>query len=93
MDNENTTFRLVIRSREGLVYEGEVKSITSVNETGKFDILAQHANFITLIQSVVEIGEMNGEKKQLKIENGLLRSRENNVEVYLGISGISKQNS
>lgn len=31
------------------IFEGEVLSVSSVNSTGKFDILPYHANFITLI--------------------------------------------
>ncbi|MBI2593624.1 hypothetical protein HYW44_03200 [Candidatus Daviesbacteria bacterium] len=32
------------------IFEGKVLSISSVNSTGKFDILPFHANFITLVQ-------------------------------------------
>ena len=32
------------------IFEGEALSVSSVNSTGKFDILPYHANFITLIQ-------------------------------------------
>lgn len=82
------TFQLTVQSREGLLYKGSVQSLTSKNEAGKFDVLAQHANFITLISSILEFREENGNLKQLKIDNGLLRVKGSSVEVYLGIEGL-----
>ncbi len=34
-----------------LVYQAEVYSLSSTNSAGKFDILPEHANFITIIQN------------------------------------------
>jgi len=82
-------FHLKVASREGVVFDGEVESITSYNEKGKFDVLAQHANFISLIKkslSVTVSGE--GVNKELTFDTALIRVRENNVEVYLGIEGL-----
>lgn len=81
-------FHLIIRSREGVVYNGEVTALTSKNEAGKFDILAEHANFISLINSLLEVHDLEGKVKELKIDNGLLRVKGNTVEVYLGIEGL-----
>ena len=81
----NYNFGLKIKSRQGLVYQGKVKSLSSVNEAGKFDILAQHANFISLIKDEVVISDLQGFKKIIKIKSGLLRMRENNLEIYLAI--------
>lgn len=90
-DKSKNTFSLLIKSREGLIYKGDVYSLTSVNEQGRFDILPYHANFISLISSILVIGEPGGKKKELKIENGLLRKRRHNVEVYIGVEGIYPQ--
>lgn len=81
-------FHLLVRSREGVIFEGDVDSITSFNEEGKFDVLAQHANFISLIQKALTIRESGGKVTEIPVDNALLRSRENKVEVYLGIQGI-----
>ena len=45
----NEKFKLLVKSREGILYQGEVESMTSFNEKGEFDILSRHANFISLI--------------------------------------------
>ena len=81
-------FHLTIHSREGVVYNGDVAALSSKNEAGKFDILAQHANFISLISSILKVRELDGKEKELKIDNGLLRVKGSSVEVYLGIEGL-----
>lgn len=87
----NTLFHLKVASREGLVYEGDVTSITSYNEKGKFDVLAQHENFISLIKKGLTVREKEkAVTKEIGFDNALIRVRENSVEVYLGIEGMSK---
>jgi hypothetical protein len=92
-------FHLKVASREGIVFEGDVDSITSFNEKGKFDVLASHANFISLIKNGLTVREVGGTEgkdtagkkvigKEIGFDNALIRVRENNVEVYLGIEGM-----
>jgi len=70
-----------------MLFDGEVESVTSYNEEGRFDILAQHANFISLIQKKLIIKDFQG-VKEIDVSNALLRMRENKVEVYLGIQDL-----
>jgi F0F1-type ATP synthase epsilon subunit len=72
-----------------MVFEGEVDSVTSFNEEGKFDILAQHANFISLIKKSLTIRDAAGKLREIKVDNALLRMKENQVEVYLGVQGMT----
>jgi F0F1-type ATP synthase epsilon subunit len=81
-------FNLLVRSRDGVVFRGDVDSITSFNETGEFDVLPEHANFISLIQKQIVIRDLKGEVRRIEISNALMRVRENFVEVYLGVEGI-----
>lgn len=85
-------FHLKVLAREGPVYEDEVTSITSFNEVGKFDILAQHANFISLINKGLTLRDLQGRLKEIKFDNALIKVRENKVEVYVGIEGMSPSN-
>jgi len=83
-------FHLKVSSREGVVFEGDVASVTSYNEKGRFDVLAEHANFISLINKGLEIVESNKKEKiNIPFDNALIRVRENNVEVYIGVEGMS----
>jgi F0F1-type ATP synthase epsilon subunit len=85
----DSKFNLIIRSREGVVFQGAVDSVTSFNEEGIFDILALHANFISLIQKKLII-RPEGDEKEIMIDfdTALLRVRENSAEVYLGFGGV-----
>lgn len=83
------TFHLKVASREGVIYEADVNSITSYNEKGKFDVLASHANFISLISRGLDVAEISGNNKQINFDNALLRVKQNQVEVYIGVEGMS----
>ena len=84
-------FHLKIVSKEGILFDGDIKSLTSFNDKGKFDILGLHANFISIIYKKITIIDKAGGKKDMDIDKALLRNKENNLEIYLGIDNISAQ--
>jgi len=84
---KNTIFATV-RNRQGMVFEGELKSVSSFNRLGKFDVLAQHANFISLIKDRVILGKNDGKKMEIPCQSGVMMVEENRVEVYLGVGKI-----
>ncbi len=86
MDN---FFHLKIVAKDGILFEGDIKSLTSYNDKGRFDILAFHANFISIIYKSIKIVDTKGNSKEMTIEKALLRNRQNNLEIYLGIDNIS----
>lgn len=86
MDN---LFHLKIVAKDGILFDGDIKSLTSYNDKGKFDILALHANFISIIYKSIKIVDPKGQAKEMNIEKALLRNRQNNLEIYLGIDNIS----
>lgn len=71
-----------------VLFDGEVYAISSTNESGPFDILSSHTNFITLIKDFVVLTLPSKEKKEFKIETGVLKNLNNEVEVYLGVGGV-----
>lgn len=81
----NEKLLLVIRDRSTLLFQGEVESVSSLNDKGPFDILPRHANFISIIKKQVVIHLPKKEEKQIELESGILKVRNNNVEIYLGI--------
>lgn len=81
-------FNLLIKSREGVLFDGKVKSVTSYNEKGIFDILSEHANFISLIEKKLTVVDLEDRKKEIDFDKALVRVRDNNVEVYLGVESI-----
>ena len=82
---DNKIFYVKVTSPDGLVFGGNVLSITSINNYGEFDILSSHANFITIIEDKVILVLEDKTKKEYKVDNGIIRAFENNVDVYLGI--------
>ena len=76
---------LTVKNRDGIIYSGEVLSITSYNDRGKFDILSRHANFISLINKEIIIRFLNNEEKKMEIDNGVIRVIDNKIDIYLGI--------
>lgn len=66
-------------------YNGEAKSISAVNDTGPFDVLAQHHNFITLLNACeLNITAPDGEKR-VRISHGVMHVRNNQVTVFLDV--------
>lgn len=74
-----------IINNQGTVYGGKVKSVSSVNSRGPFDILAKHENFITLLKSGLKIVDSGGKKHEIPCTNGLLEVSNNRVRVFVGI--------
>jgi len=76
---------LSIINRQGILFSGKVKAVSSYNEKGLFDILSEHENFISLIYEKIVIHKNDNTKEEVKIDNGVLRVYENNVNIYIGI--------
>lgn len=82
---KNEKLLVIIRDRNNLLFQGPVDTISSFNDKGPFDILPEHENFISLINKAVIIHLPGKQEKRIEVESGVLKVRENNVEVYLGI--------
>jgi F0F1-type ATP synthase epsilon subunit len=79
--------QLIVRQREKVLFQGEAKAFTSYNEKGLFDVLATHANFISIINRNFVIHKLDGEKSEIKINEGIIRVNKNEISVYMGIGG------
>lgn len=78
-------FRLKIFSPFETFFEGDVKSLSAENDTGPFDVLAGHANFLTLlIPSTIKIRGPEGEQ-DFPIERGVLHVREDSATIFLNV--------
>ncbi len=81
MDN----LTLFVRDREKVLFNGVIRTMSSLNKKGKFDILPKHANFISLVDQMLSIELSEGGKREIQVDNGILRVVGNKIEVYLGI--------
>lgn len=72
-----------ILSPQQMLLDADAESISSENIQGKFDILAQHANFITLVEKhpiVIRIPHQKPLVYQFPI--AIILSRDNNVDIF-----------
>lgn len=78
------TIHVIIKNKERIIFDGQVNAVSSFNDVGLFDILPLHENFISLVKQKIILHGNNGEK-EFKINNGVLRVKEDKVDIYLGL--------
>ena len=79
----SNTFHVIIRKKDSVVWQGEVKSLSSTNKIGNFDVLPEHTNFVGLIEKYIII-RFDKTQKKYPIDRGIISVKNNQVEVYLG---------
>lgn len=66
-------------------YEGNAHSISAINETGPFDVLPHHHNFLCmLVPCTLKIQDGNGEK-EIKIHRALMHVKADSVTVFVDV--------
>lgn len=79
----NQSLHLRILSPSQTFFEGEVTSVSSKNMQGAFDILPQHANFITVVENSPIIIRIQGQKPQtFKFPIAIIYAHQNKVDIY-----------
>lgn len=67
-------------------FEGDAKSLTAVNESGEFDILPGHHNFITMLLSCdVRVITADNESEVIPILRGLLHVKQDKLIIFLDV--------
>lgn len=78
----------IISSRED-VFSGSALSVSSVNSAGKFDILAQHAKFITLVEkNPIVIRLPDKQEKVFKFDLCIIHAHNDQVDIYTNPSEL-----
>lgn len=72
-----------IMNKESFV--GKALTVSSENKLGKFDILPQHINFISLIFNKLTIQTPEKEKIDYQFKKGVLIVKKSKVRVFLGL--------
>jgi F0F1-type ATP synthase epsilon subunit len=82
---DGKTMHVKIHAPFKVYFDGEAESISAVNPTGPFDILAKHHNFMTLLSTgdiIVRTG--NGEEK-IPITRGIMHVKQDEIIVFLDV--------
>ena len=66
-------------------YEGEAFSVSGENETGAFDILPTHHNFITLLSPCELIIRSPQGDQKIQISGGIMHVKADKVVVFLDV--------
>lgn len=66
-------------------FDGIANSISAVNDTGPFDILVQHHNFMTLLNTGDIIIRTDKGEEKIKITRGIMHVKADEVIVFLDV--------
>jgi len=67
-------------------YDGEAESISAVNDTGPFDVLLGHKNFLSLLSPCEIVVRRSGaDDEKFKIAKGIMHVSGNKVTVFLDV--------
>jgi F0F1-type ATP synthase epsilon subunit len=74
-----------------VVFFGEVVSVAAENEEGKFSILPNHANFISVVTGDVIVRQKDSQKlKTLDVQHGIVHCKNNEVSVFGGLTELAR---
>ena len=76
---------VTVLSPERIVFAGDAKALSSVNDNGPFDILPYHANLITIIKDTIIIHLEGNKDQKIPCERAIMKVFENTVSIFLGV--------
>jgi F0F1-type ATP synthase epsilon subunit len=80
------TLYVKIISPSQTLFEGPALSLSSTNSQGNFDILPQHANFLTMTKDVpIILTTPDNKRLEFKLALSIVYNVGNNVSVYTDI--------
>ena len=82
---QRSTMHVKVYSPFQTYFDNEAESISGVNETGEFDILPQHHNFITLLIAGDLTIRTANDKRVIKISRGMMHVKADQVIVFLDV--------
>jgi F0F1-type ATP synthase epsilon subunit len=85
MADAETTIDIKIYAPFKVYYEGKGYSISAVNETGPFDILPHHHNFLCMLVPGNLIIETPEGRKVIKISRALMHVKADRVVVFVDV--------
>lgn len=66
-------------------FDGDAQSISAVNDTGPFDILPRHHNFMTLINTGDVIVRSDKGEEKVPVQRGIMHVKADEVVVFLDV--------
>ena len=69
--------------KKNYAFRGKVKSLSSKNSEGPFDILPEHENFVTVAHEMITMVDTQGKKIEIALEKAVLEASNNLVKVFI----------
>lgn len=66
-------------------FDGDAISISAVNDTGPFDILPKHHNFMTLLNECDILVRTDNGEESIPIQRGIMHVKADEVVVFLDV--------
>ncbi|MDX1535338.1 MAG: hypothetical protein R3346_01070 [Candidatus Spechtbacterales bacterium] len=84
-DNQEKKLYVKMASPFETYYEGEAFTVSAMNDTGPFDVLPDHANFISILQKCTVQIFLADRKVRIPIERGIVKVFNNNVQLFVDV--------
>lgn len=83
--NAKPSMHIKVYSPFKVYFDKDGESISAINETGPFDILPRHHNFMTLLNPCDLIVRVNGREQRISISSGIMHVKADQVIVFLDV--------
>ena len=91
--NPLQTIHVKIQTPNSIVWEGEADIVSSINSSGAFDVLPDHANMITIVEKTpIQITSQGG-NRNFTFEKAIISLQDNNLHVYANIEPAQNSGS
>lgn len=81
------TVHVKVISPSQVYYEGPAESVSARNKVGAFDILADHANFFSLLTQGDIVINTGPQELKFPIQHGIVKVTQNVVTLFIYLPG------
>lgn len=79
----NDILNVRILTPKALIFEGQALSVSSTNSDGRFDILPEHANFITLVENApIDIQGRDKQFQSFQFSQAIIYNYKNQISIF-----------
>jgi F0F1-type ATP synthase epsilon subunit len=82
---QSTSMHVKVHAPYKIYYDDKAESISAINDTGPFDILPNHHNFMTLLNTCDVIVRDGQREEVIPINRGVMHVKKDKVDVFLDV--------
>jgi F0F1-type ATP synthase epsilon subunit len=85
LKNSSTNIHIKIYSPYKVYFNDYGEGISAVNDTGPFDVLPKHHNFMSILKACELVVRTSSKEQRFKIDRGIMHVKNNRVIVFLDV--------